>query len=79
MSLAVDLIYLVVALLTCPVWLYRLVRTGKLKTDGKGRFGFLGDLPITSRPRILIHAVSVGEVNATRLLITQLDALPEHP
>ncbi len=79
MSLVVDVIYLVVALLSSPVWLYRLLRTGKYKTDWKGRFGFLNEIPTTNRPRILLHAVSVGEVNAARLLIAQLNSLPDNP
>jgi len=79
-----DLLYLTVAALTAPIWLVRMVRTGKIRTDWAGRFGRVradlppkaspkGGMPSTgSRPRVLFHAVSVGEVNAIRELVTML-------
>lgn len=50
-------------------------RSGKLRTDWAARFGRVRDpRPRTDRPRILLHAVSVGEVNAIRLLVQALAA-----
>lgn len=72
MPWVVDLIYLVAALISAPVWLFRLFRTGKIRTDWAARFGLAATLPRSERPRVLIHAVSVGEVNAVRLLVDRL-------
>src|SRR5688572_22358640 len=35
----VDLIYLVLAVVSSPIWLVRMTRTGKIRTDWRGRFG----------------------------------------
>ncbi|MCZ6836839.1 MAG: hypothetical protein O7G85_13770 [Planctomycetota bacterium] len=68
----VDLLYLLIALVTAPVWLFRMVRTGKIHTDWLARFGKTTSLPSASNQRVFFHAVSVGEVNAIRLLVEQL-------
>ena len=60
------------AVASSPVWGYRLLRTGKWRTDWRGRFGHTHVRP-EDRPTLLIHAVSVGEVNATPLLVKQLE------
>src|SRR5262245_44019101 len=74
----IDAIYLLAAALTLPVWMVRMVRTGKIRTDWPARFGRVPDrLELHRRshvPRILLHAVSVGEVNAIRLLVERLEA-----
>jgi 3-deoxy-D-manno-octulosonic-acid transferase len=72
----IDLVYLIVAVVSSPVWLVRMIRTGKIKTDWAGRFGRAEPLPPPRRPRILVHAVSVGEVNAARKLLARLAAPP---
>ena len=72
MGWVVDAIYLVVAALLSPIWLWRMARAGKLRTDWTARFGFGEVIPPSSRPTLLIHAVSVGEVNAIRLLVDRL-------
>ena len=71
----IDALYLAAAILGSPVWLPRMIRTGKIRTDWRARFGHGETLPDSGRPRVLLHAVSVGEVNATDLLV---DALLEH-
>ena len=58
--------YLTAAAATSPIWSWRMHRTGKLRTDWPARFGRGEALPRTGRARILIYAVSVGEVNAIR-------------
>lgn len=71
-----DLLILVAAIVSAPVWVVQMWRKGKLKTDWAARVGWrlptLGAPSDGGRPRILIHAVSVGEVNAIRLLVDQL-------
>lgn len=71
MSLAHDIAYAAAALVTAPVWGYRLWRTGKHRTDWPARFGRCPLQP-DSRPTVLIHGVSVGEVNAARELVRRL-------
>ncbi len=102
-----DIAYGIGLGVTFPVWGWRLLRTGKWRTDWKERFGHVpspppevghgltgdkwdeagngekgaevGETNRPSKPTVLIHAVSVGEVNATRQLVEQLtsdDAKP---
>ncbi len=72
MAWLVDLLYFIALLVTSPVWIYRLLATGKWRTDWRARFGRCR-LPADSRPTLLIHAVSVGEANAIRLLVDLLE------
>jgi len=71
-----DVLYVLGLLLTAPIWLFRLLSTGKWRTDWPGRFGRGPSLPPASGRRLLIHAVSVGEVNALRTLVDELDRTP---
>ena len=68
----VDVVYFIVALITSPVWLVRMVRTGKIKTDWSGRFGRTARIAGEGPGRILVHTVSVGEVNAIESLLIRL-------
>ena len=70
----IDAAYLAAAIAASPVWLPRMIRTGKIRTDWPARFGRGEDLPKATGRRVLLHAVSVGEVNATDLLVDQLRA-----
>jgi 3-deoxy-D-manno-octulosonic-acid transferase len=79
MRWSLDLLYALAAVLTAPIWFVRLVATGKLRSDWRGRFGWLPRLAPTRRPCVLIHAVSVGEVNAIRLLVERLADHPHSP
>jgi 3-deoxy-D-manno-octulosonic-acid transferase len=74
-----DAAYLAAAAATAPLWAWRMHRTGKLRTDWAGRFGRGDALPAPVRPRILVHAVSVGEVNAVRMLVDRLASDPLAP
>jgi 3-deoxy-D-manno-octulosonic-acid transferase len=71
-----DLLYLLVAALTAPVWLTRMIRTGKIRTDWAGRLGRCS-IEGTAGRRVLLHAVSVGEVNSIRLLVDRLAEGPD--
>ena len=79
MRLIVDLIYGLFALITAPIWLWRMLRANKLRTDWPARFGRGDSLDYTEQPTILLHAVSVGEINAIRLLVDRLDARNPKP
>lgn len=63
-----DLLYIPVAVVTAPKW------AGKKRQGWAERFGRTPAFPppSTARPRLLIHAVSVGEVAALRHLIPLL-------
>src|SRR5512147_2567499 len=72
-----DLLYLIAAVATSPVWLARMIRTGKIRTDWLGRLGRVSPpIPPTAygTRRLLFHAVSVGEVNAIRQLVDRMAA-----
>lgn len=71
MGLAYDMVYSVAGIVAAPVWGWRLWRTGKWRTDWPGRFGRCALQP-DSRPTVLIHGVSVGEINAIRQLVPKL-------
>jgi 3-deoxy-D-manno-octulosonic-acid transferase len=74
-SAFVDVAYASAAAVSSPLWLWRMGRAGKLRTDWAARFGHVEPpLPAKRRPRLLLHAVSVGEVNAIRLLVAALAA-----
>lgn len=79
MRLVVDLIYALLLLLTLPVWLVRLLVTGKFRTDWTARFGRTPRLPCHDGPTVLLHAVSVGEVNALRHLVPLLREHADRP
>ncbi len=68
-----DIAYAIAGLASSPIWGTKLLRTGKWRTDWASRFGKCELHPV-DRPTILIHAVSVGEVNATRKLVEMLQA-----
>lgn len=72
MALLVDALYLVAAIVSAPVWLTLRIVRGKAKTDWRARLGYLAPLSAPERPRVLFHAVSVGEVNAIRGLVARL-------
>jgi len=68
MSLALDAIYALVAFGTAPWWMR------KTRGGWPERFGRIEPLPPPppGKPRLLIHAVSVGETNLTRPLVDRL-------
>ena len=67
-----DAAYMFAMTVTAPIWAWRMHRAGKLRTDWGARFGHGAALATPERRRILIHAVSVGEVNAIRQLVDRL-------
>jgi 3-deoxy-D-manno-octulosonic-acid transferase len=71
MALAYDMIYALAGAASSPLWGANLLRTGKWRTDWPARLGRCA-IPRDPRPTLLIHAVSVGEINAIRLLVEEL-------
>ncbi|MEL6740271.1 MAG: glycosyltransferase N-terminal domain-containing protein, partial [Planctomycetota bacterium] len=66
MPTLLDIGYVVLAGLAAPWWLRK-------RRGGWGeRFGRVGELPACDRPRVLLHAVSVGEVASLRPLVPLL-------
>lgn len=61
-----DVLYAVGGVISAPFW------ARKQRGGWSERFGHTPALPAPDRPRVLIHAVSVGEVNALRQLVPRL-------
>ncbi len=73
----VDAAYLLAGVLYLPVALYHTVILGKNRGGWGQRFGFVPRFQ-PDRRRIWIHAVSLGEINATPKLVEALgDRLPD--
>ncbi len=72
MGIAHDIVYAAAALVSSPVWVLSLLRTGKWRTDWAGKLGRCEALPRDGRPTLLIHAVSVGEANLIKPLVDTL-------
>ncbi|MBN1942292.1 MAG: 3-deoxy-D-manno-octulosonic acid transferase [Phycisphaerae bacterium] len=71
MGVALDIAYFVGLLLTSPMWLYRMVRHGRYRSDLAQRFG-AAPRCYGIQPTLWIHGVSLGEVNAMRGLVDEL-------
>ena len=75
----VDLAYLAGVTAASPVLVPRMLLRGRHRTDWSARLGHVQVPPAGERPRILLHAVSVGEVNAIGRLVERLHESPEGP
>ena len=78
MRLLTDLLYLAALVAISPMWLYRMIRHGRYRSDIGQRFG---KAPVRHglQPVIWIHAVSLGEVNGIRTLVAELASqLPDY-
>lgn len=79
MRFVLDAVYTLVGLLYLPILLHRILVRGKSRTGWGDRLGAVRPRPGNDRC-IWLHAVSVGEVNATRTLIEAIDRdLPNLP
>lgn len=67
-----DLAYAIGVILTSPIWGLSLMRTGKWRTDWRGRYGHVKTLAAHEGKTLLFNAVSVGEVSLLRGLIEEL-------
>ncbi len=78
MRFALDALYAAALVLSSPMWLYRMVRHGRYRTDNAARFGAVPPR-YGLQPVIWIHAVSLGEINGARSLVEELHAqLPDY-
>jgi 3-deoxy-D-manno-octulosonic-acid transferase len=72
MNILLDVVYLLAVVAISPVAIYRMLRHGRYRAGWANRFGRIS----RKRPDkkcIWIHAVSVGEVNATTTIIRELE------
>ncbi|MHC4705714.1 MAG: 3-deoxy-D-manno-octulosonic acid transferase [Planctomycetota bacterium] len=72
MRILIDLVYLLGALTFSPVVIYRVIRYKRYRTGWAQRLGKI----IRKHPAkecIWLHAVSVGEVNATRTIVREIE------
>ncbi|MFG0257402.1 MAG: 3-deoxy-D-manno-octulosonic acid transferase [Phycisphaerales bacterium JB043] len=67
MGYLLDVVYWLVAALSAPLWMR------KKRGGWSERFARIEPLPETHKTRVLLHAVSVGEVNALRPLVPLLE------
>ena len=73
-----DIVYLLLFVLMTPLVLYRMIRQGRYRRGWKQRFGFV-PRRYSNQPCIWIHAVSMGEINASATLVEQLHRiLPQY-
>ena len=72
MRIIIDLLYLLAGLAYSPVVIYRAVRHKRYRTGWDQRFGKITRRNPTKKC-IWLHAVSVGEVNAAKTIIKELE------
>ena len=73
MRYVLDLLYLFAGLAYSPVIVYRAIRHGRYRTGWAQRFGRISRRS-PGKKCIWLHAVSVGEVNAAKTIIKELEA-----
>jgi 3-deoxy-D-manno-octulosonic-acid transferase len=73
MTTLIDIAYLIALAAVSPVAIYRMVRYGRYKAGWGNRFGHI-QRKNPDKKCIWIHAVSVGEVNATTTIIRGLES-----
>lgn len=73
MRFVVDLLYLAAGLAFSPIMLYRMIRHRRYLRGWAQRFGKM-PRAAEGRKSIWLHAVSVGEVNAAKTLVAELES-----
>jgi 3-deoxy-D-manno-octulosonic-acid transferase len=73
MKVIIDCIYLLVALAITPTVVYRMVRYGRYRAGWANRFGRITRKDPALKKCIWLHAVSLGEVNAAKSLVEELE------
>ncbi len=77
-SLLLDIVYIPLAILYLPILLHQMIVQKKNRRGWVERFGFIRRRA-GRQPCVWIHAVSLGEVNATRSLVAEIEKrLPAH-
>ncbi|MGB2862089.1 MAG: 3-deoxy-D-manno-octulosonic acid transferase [Sedimentisphaerales bacterium] len=72
MRFVLDLLYLLAGLAYSPVIVYRVIRHGRYRTGWAQRFGKVSRRS-PAKKCIWLHAVSVGEVNAAKTIVKELE------
>ena len=72
MNILLDAVYLLAVVAISPVAIYRMLRHGRYRAGWANRFGHI-ERNRPDKKCIWIHAVSVGEVNATTTIIGELE------
>ena len=72
MRFILDLLYLLTAMVYSPVLVYRVIRHKRYRTGWAQRFGKISRRN-PAKKCIWLHAVSVGEVNAAKTIIKELE------
>jgi 3-deoxy-D-manno-octulosonic-acid transferase len=73
MTALIDIAYLIALIAISPVAIYKMLRHGRYRAGWANRFGKI-TRKYPGKKCIWIHAVSVGEVNATTTLIRELES-----
>jgi len=73
MTFVFDLIYFLIAVGLAPVVVYRMVRYGRYRTGWANRFGRIVRKDPALKKCIWLHAVSVGEVNASKTIVKEFE------
>jgi 3-deoxy-D-manno-octulosonic-acid transferase len=73
MKFIIDFVYLLAALAITPTVVYRMVRFKRYRTGWANRFGNIARKDPAINKCIWLHAVSLGEVNAARTLVKELE------
>jgi 3-deoxy-D-manno-octulosonic-acid transferase len=71
MRLIIDFVYLLVAAAISPMVIYRMLRQNRYRTGWGQRFGRISRKHPQNKC-IWLHAVSVGEVNATKTIVKEM-------
>ncbi len=73
MRILIDFVYLLAAIAYSPIVIYRAIRYKRYRTGWAQRFGKITRKDRALKKCIWLHAVSVGEVNAARTVIEELE------
>ncbi len=73
MRFLIDCIYLLAAFAITPTVVYRMVRYGRYRAGWPNRFGKIARKDPALKKCIWLHAVSLGEVNAAKTLVEELE------
>jgi 3-deoxy-D-manno-octulosonic-acid transferase len=73
MKFIIDCVYLLAAFAITPTVVYRMVRYGRYRAGWSNRFGKITRKDPALKKCIWLHAVSLGEVNAAKTLVKELE------
>lgn len=73
MKFIIDCVYLLAAFAITPTLVYRMVRFGRYRAGWSNRFGRITRKDPALKKCIWLHAVSLGEVNAAKTLVEELE------